>query len=111
MTQGQLKEDQEIVEFCRKCISYREQLTGDENEVTDSCLFVCLFILLSVCLFACLFVCLLVCLFVWLPVCSSLVCLSLCLFVCLFVTLSICLFVYLFVLCLCSTTFHLLLIV
>ena len=35
VTQSQLKEDQEIVKFCRKCISYREKLTGDENEVTN----------------------------------------------------------------------------
>lgn len=33
VTQGQLKEDQEIVQFCKKCIGYREKLTGDENEV------------------------------------------------------------------------------
>ena len=36
VTQSQLKEDQEIVKFCRKCISYREKLTGDENEVTKT---------------------------------------------------------------------------
>ncbi|CAB3986857.1 Hypothetical predicted protein [Paramuricea clavata] len=32
VTQSQLKEDREIVEFCHKCISYREKLSGDENE-------------------------------------------------------------------------------
>ncbi|XP_028414822.1 telomerase protein component 1-like isoform X3 [Dendronephthya gigantea] len=34
VTKNQLKEDQEIVRFCEKCISYREKLSGDENEVT-----------------------------------------------------------------------------
>ena len=33
VTKSQLQEDREIVECCRKCIGFREKLTGDENEV------------------------------------------------------------------------------
>ena len=29
----QLEQDQEIVEFCKKSLSYRKQLSGEEHEV------------------------------------------------------------------------------
>lgn len=30
----QLEQDREIVEFCRKSLSYRKQLSGEEHEVS-----------------------------------------------------------------------------
>ena len=33
VTMDQLEQDREIVEFCKKSLSYRKQLSGEEHEV------------------------------------------------------------------------------